>query len=103
VPFHAVDKMVLGWVCQLFPKTREALAIVRPDTVVRWHRAGFRWFAPCLELALLIPLSIGTAWVQKRARKASTDKQWHSVGAHVTEKGALTGSPAGIKQISTES
>jgi hypothetical protein len=36
--------MVLGWVCQLFPKTREALAIVRPDTVVRWHRAGFRLF-----------------------------------------------------------
>ena len=38
----AVDRMVLGWVYQLFPKTREALAIVRPDTVVWWHRAGFR-------------------------------------------------------------
>ena len=36
VPLLAVDRMVLGWVCQLFPKTREALAIVR------WHRAGFR-------------------------------------------------------------
>ena len=35
VQFLAVDRMVLGWVCQLFPKTREALAIVRPDTVVR--------------------------------------------------------------------
>ncbi len=42
VQFLAVDRMVLGWVCQLFPKTRAALAIVRPDTVVRWHRAGFR-------------------------------------------------------------
>jgi hypothetical protein len=42
VQFLAVDRMVLGWVCHLFPKTREALAIVRPDTVVRWHRAGFR-------------------------------------------------------------
>ncbi len=42
VPFLAVDRMILGWVCQLFPKTREALAIVRPDTVIRWHRAGFR-------------------------------------------------------------
>jgi hypothetical protein len=41
VPFLAVDKMVLGWVCQLFPKSREALAIVRPNTIVRWHRAGF--------------------------------------------------------------
>src|SRR5512144_2877532 len=44
VPFLAVDRMVLGWVCQLLPKTREALAIVRPDTVVRWHRAGFRCY-----------------------------------------------------------
>ena len=35
VPFLVVDRMVLGWVCQLFPKAREALAIVRPDTVVR--------------------------------------------------------------------
>jgi len=42
VPLLAVDRMVLGWVYQLFPKTREALAIVRPGTVVRWHRAGFR-------------------------------------------------------------
>jgi hypothetical protein len=42
VPLLAVDRMVLGWVCRLFPKTREALVIVRPDTVVRWHRAGFR-------------------------------------------------------------
>ena len=44
VPFLTVDRMVLGWICQLFPKTREALAIVRPDTVVRWHRAGFRCY-----------------------------------------------------------
>ena len=42
--FLTVDKVVLGWVCQLFPKACDALAIVRPDTVVRWHRAGFRLF-----------------------------------------------------------
>jgi hypothetical protein len=42
VPFLAVDRMVLGWVCQLFPETRAALAIVRPETVVRWHRTDFR-------------------------------------------------------------
>jgi hypothetical protein len=27
VAFLAVDRMVLGWICQLFPKAREALAI----------------------------------------------------------------------------
>ena len=30
VPCLAVDRMVLGWVCQLFPKTREALAGLIP-------------------------------------------------------------------------
>jgi hypothetical protein len=42
--FFTVDKVVLGWVCHLFPKACDALANVRPDTVVRWHRAGFRLF-----------------------------------------------------------
>ena len=42
--FLTVDKVVLGWVCHLLPKARDALAIVRPETVVRWHRAGFRLF-----------------------------------------------------------
>ena len=41
-PFMITDKLVLGWVCRLFPNVRDALAIVRPETVVRWHRAGFR-------------------------------------------------------------
>jgi transposase InsO family protein len=40
--FRAVDKLVLGWLCRLFPNVRSALTIVRPETVVRWHRAGFR-------------------------------------------------------------
>jgi transposase InsO family protein len=43
-PISAVDRMVLAWVCRLFPKTREVLAIVLPETVVRWHRAGFRCY-----------------------------------------------------------
>lgn len=41
---------------------------------------GPRWLAPFLELALLIPLSIATAWTQKRASKASTNEQWKLVG-----------------------
>jgi hypothetical protein len=41
---------------------------------------GPRWLAPCLELALLIPLSVATAWTQRRARKASTNAEWNLVG-----------------------
>ena len=40
--FMAADKLVLGWICWLFPNGRHALAVIRPETVVRWHRAGFR-------------------------------------------------------------
>jgi hypothetical protein len=43
---------------------------------------GPRWLAPALELALLIPLSVATAWTQTRARAASTDAQWASIGRY---------------------
>jgi transposase InsO family protein len=40
--FISIDRLILASVCGLFPKVHDALAIVRPDTVIRWHRAGFR-------------------------------------------------------------
>ena len=42
LPFMAADRLVLGRVCRLFPNACGGLAIIRPETVVRWHRAGFR-------------------------------------------------------------
>jgi hypothetical protein len=49
--FVSVDRLILGGVCRLFPNMYGALAIVRPETVVRWHRAGFRsywrWKSRC--------------------------------------------------------
>ena len=40
--FGSIDRVILAAACRLFPKVYDALAIVRPDTVIRWHRAGFR-------------------------------------------------------------
>ena len=42
LPFVSIDRLILGGVCRLFPEMFDALAIVRPETVIRWHRAGFR-------------------------------------------------------------
>jgi hypothetical protein len=42
LPFSAGDRLVLCWVCWVFPITCDAVAIVNPETVMRWHRAGFR-------------------------------------------------------------
>jgi hypothetical protein len=41
---------------------------------------GPRWLAPALELALLAPLSVATAWTQRKVRRASNDDQWNAVG-----------------------
>ena len=40
--FSAIDRLIFVGLYWLFPKARDALAIVKPETVVRWHRAGFR-------------------------------------------------------------
>jgi hypothetical protein len=40
--FDALDRLILVGLSRLFPDVRSALAVVRPETVVRWHRAGFR-------------------------------------------------------------
>lgn len=37
-----VDRFVFVWLYRLIPKTLDALAIVRPETIVRLHRRGFR-------------------------------------------------------------
>src|SRR5260370_11883768 len=36
------DRFLLVWLYRWFPSVLEAVAIVRPETVIRWHRAGFR-------------------------------------------------------------
>ena len=40
--FSTIDRLIFVGLCRLFPGVCDALAIVKPDTIVRWHRAGFR-------------------------------------------------------------
>jgi len=39
-----VDRLVLVGLYRLAPKVLDALKILQPETVVRWHRAGFRTY-----------------------------------------------------------
>jgi putative transposase len=36
------DRLLFVWLSRLFPSVLNAITIVQPGTVVRWHRAGFR-------------------------------------------------------------
>src|SRR5215471_15847679 len=38
------DRLLWVWFCRTWSDWRSALAIVKPETVVAWHRAGFRLF-----------------------------------------------------------
>jgi len=38
------DRLLWVWVSRIWSDWRSALAIVQPETVVAWHRAGFRLF-----------------------------------------------------------
>ena len=40
--FNGLDRLIFVGLYRLFPDLRDALAVVRPETVIRWHRAGFR-------------------------------------------------------------
>src|SRR5246127_238905 len=40
--FASIDRLVFAGLYRLAPGVLDALKIVRPETVIRWHRAGFR-------------------------------------------------------------
>src|SRR5580704_6224178 len=42
--FSAMDSLIFVGLYRLAPNTIKALTIVKPDTVIRWHRAGFRLY-----------------------------------------------------------
>ena len=42
--FNAFDRLVIASLYRIAPNILNALVIVKPDTVVRWHRSGFRLF-----------------------------------------------------------
>jgi len=53
--FTDVDRLVFASLYDLAPGVLNALKIVKPETVIRWHRAGFR--------ALCVPkTSSGLIW-----------------------------------------
>src|SRR5260370_14339227 len=40
----AADRLLLVWLYRLFPCALNAVTIVQPETIIRWHRTGFRLY-----------------------------------------------------------
>jgi len=37
-----IDRLILVWLYRVFPSVLNAIVVVKPETVIRWHRRGFR-------------------------------------------------------------
>ncbi len=42
ITLSSIDRMLFAGLYALAPNVLNALQIVKPDTVIRWHRVGFR-------------------------------------------------------------
>ena len=40
----SADRLIFVWLYRLWPSLLASVIVVKPDTVLRWHRAGFRAF-----------------------------------------------------------
>ena len=44
---RAADRVIFVWLYRLFPSLLEAAVVFKPETLVRWHRSGFRLYWRC--------------------------------------------------------
>jgi len=44
VPLRTADRLLWVSLLRLWPEWRKALMLVKPDTVIAWHRRGFRFY-----------------------------------------------------------
>jgi hypothetical protein len=42
VRLRNIDRLIFVWLYRLLPSVLDAFVIVKPETVIRWHRRGFR-------------------------------------------------------------
>ena len=39
---QGIDRALLVWLVRLWPDLVDVIQLVKPETILRWHRAGFR-------------------------------------------------------------
>ena len=58
-----VDRTFLVWIYRLFPTILNCRRIVRPETIIRWHRQGFRAYWRWKSRG-----SCGRPWIHRELR-----------------------------------
>ena len=42
VRLRNIDRLIFAWMYRVFPSILNAITVVKPETVIRWHQRGFR-------------------------------------------------------------
>ena len=42
--FTSADRILWAWLSHTWPGWHSAVHVIKPETVIAWHRRGFRWF-----------------------------------------------------------
>jgi CHAD domain-containing protein len=46
---HGSDRALLVWITRIWPNLLDLSQVVKPETILRWHRSGFKAFWPAAE------------------------------------------------------
>jgi putative transposase len=80
VPLRAMDRLLWVALLRLWPEWRKALVLVKPETVVGWHRRGFRFY---------------WIWKSRRGRmgRPGTPKEIRALIREMSSSNVLWGAP----------
>src|SRR3984957_2975835 len=88
--FSAIDRLIFVCLYRLLPGVRDALAIVKPETVVKWHRAGFRlywrWKSKARGGRPTVPLEIRSPRIHGELLKLGVDVGQTSVAKYMARR-----------------
>jgi transposase InsO family protein len=79
VQLRNIDRLVFVWLYRLFPSILNAITVVKPETVIGWHRRGFRAY-----------------WRWKSCRRGGRpriDREIHDLIRRMNKENPLWGAP----------
>src|SRR5229473_619617 len=104
------DRLLFVWLHRLFPSVLNAITIVQPETIIRWHRTGFRlyrrWGAPrihgeLLKLGIEVAQSTVAKYMAKsgRGRSQTWKTFFHNHAAGIAAMDFLIAPTVGFKLL----
>jgi transposase InsO family protein len=70
------DRMLLVLLARLVRSWQQALVIVQPDTLLRWHRELFRWYWKCKSKAPVRKPKVGEETIALIRQMAKDNRLW---------------------------